>query len=231
MVPTALIYRVSTVGAAGQGKFSYCFETLNQNIEGSDTYLRFGTDATIKDVGLKIYITPTVIPTFRTSFYYLNIEDISVGNKRVGFPRGTFKLNSHGEGGTVIDSGTPISFMYKDHFDRVADLVKAHFNDLRIEYIGSQYNFNVCFRPRGRFDITNYPSITIHLQQADYVIPDYKANFVVTSDGIICLEIFRVDTNRPAFILGAMQQSNKRILYNVMDQSLSFATKYCELDS
>ncbi|XP_026409994.1 aspartic proteinase CDR1-like [Papaver somniferum] len=156
---------LNQLGTAGEGRFSYRFETFNYNIEGSNTYLRVGADATIGGVGQNVHITPIVVPNYPTSLYYLNLEDISVGKKRIRFPRGTFKLNEKREGGTIIDSGTPISTMYKDHFDKVADLVKAHFKELEIECIGSQYDFDVCFRPQGRFDINNFPSITLHFQQ------------------------------------------------------------------
>ncbi|XP_026419964.1 aspartic proteinase nepenthesin-2-like [Papaver somniferum] len=220
------------LGAVGQGKFSYCFEMFNSKIEGSNTYLRFGADAIIGGAGQKVHRTFIVVTQFRTQLYYLNIEDISVGNKRIGFPRGAFDLNSQGKGGIVIDSGTPISMMYKDHFDRVIDLVKAHFNDLGIEYIGFIQSFDACFRLRGRFDISNYPSITLHFQQNDYVIQVYKANFLMETVETVCLGIFRWNSSSVlTFVLGAMQQANKRILYNVMDQSLSFATEYCELGS
>ncbi|XP_026384047.1 aspartic proteinase nepenthesin-2-like [Papaver somniferum] len=155
---------LNQLGVVGQVKFAYCFERFNSKIEGSNTYLRFDADAIIGGVGQEVRKTPIIVSHFRPQLYYLNLEDINVGNKRVGFPRGTFKLNSQGEGGTVIDYGSPLSMMYKDHFDRVAELVKAHFNELGIEYIGSLKSFDVCFRLRGRFDISNYPSITLHFQ-------------------------------------------------------------------
>ncbi|XP_026395885.1 probable aspartic protease At2g35615 [Papaver somniferum] len=222
---------VNQLGDEGQGKYSYCFEPYNSNIGGSDTYLRFGEDAKIGGAFSKVYTTPMVVTQFPTQLYYLKLEDISVGNNKIRFPRGTFEVNSKGVGGTAIDSGTPISMMYKYHFDRVANLVKEHFSKLGVEYIGSQEYFDVCFRLRGKFDINNYPSITYHFQQADYVISDYKANFVMLSIDTVCLAIFSRDSNTPSLLLGAMQQINKRILYNVMDQSLSFASEHCELDS
>ncbi|XP_026458741.1 aspartic proteinase CDR1-like [Papaver somniferum] len=221
---------INQLGAAGQGKFSYCFDIYNQNIEGSDTYLRFGADATIGGAGQEVHTTPMVAPKSDFSFYYLSLEDISVGNKRVGFPKGIFKRRSEGKGGTVIDSGTLISMMYGHHFDVVADLVRAHFNELVVEYIGSLQNFDACFRIPGRFDITNYPSITLHFQQDDYLISDYIANFIIIRENV-CLGIFRMENDLPTFILGVNQQANKRILYNIMDESLSFATEHCELGS
>ncbi|XP_026423838.1 aspartic proteinase CDR1-like [Papaver somniferum] len=223
---------INQLGASGKGKFSYCFEAINWKLEGSNTYLRFGADAKIGGAFQKVYITPIIVTPFPTTLYYLNLEDISVGNKRVGFPKGTFKVNDKREGGTIIDSGTAMSILYKDHFHRVADLVKAYFNGLGVEYIGSDGRFDVCFRLRGRFDINNYPSITLHFQQADYVIQDYKANFAMLSFEVVCFAVVKGSTtSAPAFTLGAFQQANKRILYNLNDRSLSFATEYCELDS
>ncbi|RZC55948.1 hypothetical protein C5167_014819 [Papaver somniferum] len=222
---------LNQLGAAGEGKFSYCFEALKNHIEGSDTYLRFGADATIGSAYEEVYTTPIVVSPFRAHEYYLNLEDISVGDKRINFPRGTFEIKSRKEGGAIIDSGSPVSTMYKDHFDLVADLVKAHFKKLGVEYIGTRGYYDVCFRLRGRFDITNYPSITLHFQQADYVISDYKANFLMMDIETICLGYYRDNRNMPSFILGAMQQANKRILYNIMDQSLSFVTEYCRSGS
>ncbi|XP_026416012.1 aspartic proteinase nepenthesin-2-like [Papaver somniferum] len=226
---------VNQLAAAGQGKFSHCFETYNKKLEGSNTYLRFGAAATIGGAFQKVYVTPLVETTFETPLYYLNLEDISVGNNRVRFPTGTFKVkleDGQMKGGAIIDSGSTFSMLHKDHFDRVADLVKAHFNRLGVEYIGSQYNYDVCFRLRGRFDNNNYPSITLHFQQADYIIQDYKASFLTLTREIVCLGIMQgYKTRGPTFILGAMQQTNKRILYNLNDLSLSFATEHCELDS
>ncbi|XP_026429114.1 aspartic proteinase CDR1-like [Papaver somniferum] len=223
---------INQLGVAGQGKFSYCFEAINWKLEGSNTYLRFGADAKIGGAFQKVHITPIVVTPFLTSLYYLNLEDISVGNKRVGFPKGTFKVIDERKGGTIIDSGSAMSMLHKDHFDSVANLVKSHFNRLAVEYIGSDGIFDVCFRLRGRFDTSNYPSITLHFQEADYVIQDYKTNFVMLSAEIVCFGIVKGSTNGgPAFILGAYQQANKRILYNLNDRSLSFATEYCELDS
>ncbi|XP_026458622.1 aspartic proteinase CDR1-like [Papaver somniferum] len=53
---------INQLGATGQGKFSYCLEAFNSKIEGSDTYLRFGADAIIGQVGQKVQRTPIVVP-------------------------------------------------------------------------------------------------------------------------------------------------------------------------
>ncbi|XP_026384487.1 aspartic proteinase CDR1-like [Papaver somniferum] len=156
---------LNQLGVVGEGKFSYCFEVFKYDIEGSNTYLRFGADATIGGASQQVRTTLIVVPQFLSRQCYLKLEDISVGRKRINFPGGTFELKSR-EGGAIIDTGTTISMIYKDHLDRVADFVKAHFKDLGVEYIGAQESLDVCLRLPGRFDIHNYPSITLHFQQA-----------------------------------------------------------------
>ncbi|XP_026384486.1 aspartic proteinase CDR1-like [Papaver somniferum] len=174
---------VNQLGVVGEGKFSYCFETFNDNIEGSDTYLRFGADARFGGIFQKVRTTSMVVPPFPTYQYYLNLEDISVGNKRVGFPIGTFKLTSQKEGGAIIDSGTPISMIYRDHFNRVADLVKAHFRELGIDYIGTKNGFDLEIKYMGSLCVTRCKMVVIGGQFAGIVAKSED------SDGVCVLKL------------------------------------------
>ncbi|XP_026458625.1 aspartic proteinase nepenthesin-2-like [Papaver somniferum] len=212
--------------AYGGGSVTYGVIAEEKFTLGSDA------DGTIGHGGQEIRTTPFLVPKlFKTSLYYLNLEDISIGKTRIVFPRGTFELTSRGTGSCIIDSGTPLSMMYRGHFDEVENLVKAHFDELGVEYIGKIHSYEVCFRLPGKFDTANFPWITLHFQRADYVISDYRANFVMRDFETACLAIFPKDTDTGPFILGAYQQVNKRILHNIIDQSLSFADEYCELGS
>ncbi|XP_026458605.1 aspartic proteinase CDR1-like [Papaver somniferum] len=223
------------LGSVGEGKFSYCFERFNRNFEASKTYLRFGADATNVTPARRVGATPLVMPgQSRKTFYYLNLEDVSVGDIPVGFPRGTFELSSQGEGGTMIDSGSLLSSMYKPHYDKVLGLVKAHFSKLGVKYVGRRQVLNVsldaCFQ--GEFNDFNYPPITLHFEQADYVISDHRSNFIRLTGDTFCFGYLQKSTTTgPAFKLGAMQQSNKRIVYDTMVDALYFGDEDCKSDS
>ncbi|RZC63861.1 hypothetical protein C5167_025609 [Papaver somniferum] len=220
---------LSQMGSIGDGIFSYCFEPSNRDIVATNTYLRFGADATMGTPGRRVGETPLVVPTqFRTTHYYLNLEDISVGDTPVRFPRGTFELRNEAEGGTMIDSGAPLSLMYRPYFNKVVDLVRAHFENLKVEYIGRIGVADACFH--GEFDSYNYPPITLHFQNANYVISDHRANFIRINANYFCFAYFARESKRPAFKLGALQQINKRIVYDTMDERLSFRDEDCRLD-
>ncbi|XP_026384484.1 aspartic proteinase CDR1-like [Papaver somniferum] len=61
---------LNQLGDVGEGKFSYCMETFNNKIERSDTYLRFGADATIGDASQVVHTSPSIVPPFQTYQYY-----------------------------------------------------------------------------------------------------------------------------------------------------------------
>ncbi|XP_026378361.1 aspartic proteinase CDR1-like [Papaver somniferum] len=207
----------------GQGKFSYCLERSNKPNAG-DTYISFGADATIGGGGQQVYETPIVVTPvhLQSSAYYLTLEDISVGLNPVGFARGEFELKYDGTGGCAIDTGSPFSIMYKDHFDRVAKLVMAHFQQFGIP-VAAPTGDGLCFViPKGEFTV---PIITFHFQsQADFVVSE--TGFVQIGENV-CLAISRSEFKTPAFILGAMQQVNKRILHDNMNMRFSFADEIC----
>lgn len=216
---------INQLGADGQGKFSYCLEKRSENIYAGGTYLSFGADATIGSGGQIVHRTPIVVPEiqFQTSAYYLNLEDITVGSNRVGFRSRDFELKEDGRGGCVIDSGAPYTVMYKDHFDRVAKLVVAYFKQNRMR-VAAPTGDGLCF-VISRRDYT-VPIIKFHFQQqGEFVV--LETGFVPIG-GNICLAIARSESDTgPAFILGAIQQINKRILYDSMSMTLSFADEIC----
>ncbi|XP_026415837.1 aspartic proteinase nepenthesin-2-like [Papaver somniferum] len=69
-----------------------------------------------------------------------------------------------------------------------------------------------------------------HGAGADYVVSE-RASLFVELRGNICLLIgaLEVTTNMQAVVLGALQQTNKRLLYNNMIRELSFADEICRL--
>ncbi|XP_026444353.1 aspartic proteinase CDR1-like [Papaver somniferum] len=210
------------LGGAGQDKFSYCLESYNENIYTSSTYLSFGEDAII---GGQVQRTPIVVNPFQTSLYYLNLVDISVDHKTADFVSTDFKIKEDGSAGCLIDSGAPFTLIYKDHFERIAPLVVAYFQQIGMPRDESTNPNFLCFVIPPVPVIT--PSITFHFQGADYVVSDTASLFFRTG-GSICLLIGRLNTDRPAFILGALQQTNKRLLYNNMNMELSFADEVCK---
>ncbi|XP_026409946.1 aspartic proteinase CDR1-like [Papaver somniferum] len=216
-------------------KFEYCLESYDlEDADVSHTYLRFGSDAIIGE-GPEVLTTPVIQdPNFGTP-YYLNLLDIDVNNKSVRFEKSDFEIKEDGTGGTVIDSGSPLTTMIRRHYERVEEAVLEYFEEFGIRPVDSEPGFDLCFRVPDNF--RKYPTMTFHFEGADFVIQQWSGIFASFQDvNLLCLGIGSLDDDEEGDFmyvvnLGAMQQANKRILYDLDAMKLSFTEEECNLGS
>ncbi|OVA15056.1 Peptidase A1 [Macleaya cordata] len=208
----------------GQGKFEYCFQSWFTDID-STTFIRFGSDVKIGRDTQEVHTTPLFFSPRTPTLYYLDLQDISVGNHRIGFEPGTFALKPNGKGGCCIDSGSPWTVIHRPKYDRLRAAVVQYFADLHMPAMGEgKYGFDLCFEKEAGFD--NYPPITFHFERADFVIDNKDAGFFILGD-YFCLAIHGWDDDFADALIGSTQQINHRILYDINEESLSFAKEEC----
>ncbi|XP_026398622.1 aspartic proteinase nepenthesin-2-like [Papaver somniferum] len=221
-----------------EGKFAYCLEShASPAVAGSHTYLRFGSDATIGGGPEAVHTTPIYRnPDFGTP-YYLHLEDISIGDRRVNFTSRDFEIKPDGKRGTIIDSGAPLSTLSRPHFERVKKVLVEYMEaqGARVDATAATHtHLDPCFDIPPTFDPNKFPTMTFHFQQADYVL-DQVSDIFFSNDhddgSLLCFSILGVDGDPYDFTLGAMQQAHKRILYDVNGKSLLFTKENCQMAS
>ncbi|XP_026383269.1 aspartic proteinase CDR1-like [Papaver somniferum] len=223
---------INQLGPAAEGKFEYCLPAYTAGV-ASSTYLRFGLDVRL-GVGegqQQVYSsTPLFLQPDDPGVYFLHLEGISIGRNRLPFQRPDFEYKADTDrGGCVIDSGSPMTLMHRPIFDRVAESVEAYFRDLDIHRVARRRGyFDLCFSPKPT-NVTYYPSMTFHFQDADFVMDKSDTVFSI-GDIDFCLGILKLDSDYDV-LFGAMQQARKRILHDVMGGTLSFAAEECQLAS
>ncbi|XP_026400301.1 aspartic proteinase nepenthesin-2-like [Papaver somniferum] len=195
---------------------------------------KFGSDAIIGG-GPEVLKTPILQdPNFRSP-YHLVLEDISVGNRRVRFQPSDhdFQIRADGNGGTIIDSGAPFTIMSMRHFQRVKQVLLNYFADFRIQPVDREPGmlFDPCFRIPAGFN--EHPEMTFHFQGgADFVIKQRSGIFTYYKDeNLLCFAIIGLYNLQFDVTLGAMQQANKRILYDLNEKKLSFTEEDCNFGS
>ncbi|XP_026437815.1 aspartic proteinase CDR1-like [Papaver somniferum] len=224
---------LNQLGPAGGNKFAHCLMPYTNGTAPS-TYLRFGADARIGGGGQQVYTTPLVSYRDNPYFYYLILEDISVGGNRLGFHPRDFEFQANNRrGGCLIDSGSPITTMYGPHFDRVAQGIVGYFlvnQGISLVPAASRSYLNLCFRKPSIPDF-KYPTMTFHFEGATFLLDQPDTIFSITANDF-CLGILRVPIVGPFdVVFGAMQQARKRIVHDVGEGSLLFAKEECQLGS
>ncbi|XP_026384249.1 aspartic proteinase nepenthesin-2-like [Papaver somniferum] len=140
---TSLVHQLGD----SEGKFAYCLEShASPPIASSHTYLRFGSDATIGGGPEAVRRTPIFRnPNFGTP-YYLHLEDISIGDRKLKFASQDFEISPDGKGGTIIDSGAPLNTMYRPHFERVKQVLVEYMEAEGARLDAASHLFGSLFR-------------------------------------------------------------------------------------
>ncbi|XP_026430836.1 aspartic proteinase nepenthesin-1-like [Papaver somniferum] len=211
-------------------KFEYCLESYDlPGADASHTYLRFGAD-TIIGGGPEVRRTPFIEDAnFRTP-YHLTLLDISLDAVSAEFNKHAFEIRKDGTGGTIIDSAAPFTTMVMPHYERVRQLFVDYFHQLGIDPIAAAPHalLDTCWVIPA--DFNDYPTMTFHFQDADFVILKESGIFSYFEDhNLLCLGIVGLEEDDASYhvVLGAMQQSNKRIMYDLADEALFFKEEEC----
>lgn len=105
----------SQLGSQFGNKFSYCLVDLLSDSSVTST-MYFG-DAAVP-AGEVMY-TPMVPNGIYPSFYYIRVVGITVGASRLSIDQSVFEVDSSGNGGSIIDSGTTVTFLRQAAYDEV----------------------------------------------------------------------------------------------------------------
>ncbi|XP_024360239.1 aspartic proteinase nepenthesin-2 isoform X2 [Physcomitrium patens] len=104
---------ISQAGAITSKIFSYCLVPLGIN-KTSPMYIGDSAAA-----GSDIAYTPLLNNIVNPSFYYVGLTGISVAGKAVNYPAGTFSIDTSGQGGFILDSGTTLTYLNTAAFTAV----------------------------------------------------------------------------------------------------------------
>ncbi|CAK9177273.1 unnamed protein product [Ilex paraguariensis] len=202
---------VSQLGSRIRQRFSYCLLSFNSSYQS--TFLRFGSDIVRR---VNVQRTPFIngIP----DMYVVNLMDISVGGRRLGFKTGTFGR------GCVIDSGSAVSHIELGAYNSVVKAFISHFERFNVTRVSFEpFRGAICFRfPQG---FNNFPSMTFHFQGANLEVS--LASLFLFIGNQLCLAIIG---ERGITILGAHQQQNVRFIYDLDNEKLSFVKEDCSKD-
>ncbi|KAL0379971.1 UNVERIFIED_CONTAM: Aspartic proteinase CDR1 [Sesamum angustifolium] len=212
---------ITQMGSSIKGKFSYCLVPFfGKNVKPSK--MSFGDEAVVSGGG--VASTPIVARTPKT-FYFLTLEGITVGNQRLDLDSdlSSSSLNgskaSHQEGNIIIDSGTTLTFLPSDLYDRVIRAVKSQ-TKLR-QITDPQGLLNLCYLSRG--NVAEVPKITVHFRGADVELKPINT-FVKTTQASLCLAFAPADV---LAIYGNLAQMDFLVGYDLEKKTVSFKPTDC----
>ncbi|KAJ6703816.1 ASPARTIC PROTEINASE CDR1-RELATED [Salix viminalis] len=204
---------VSQLSSKIKGKFSYCLVPLSEQ-SNVTSKIKFGTDSVIS--GHHVVSTPLVSKQPET-YYYVTLEAISVGNRRLPYTNGLLNGNVE-EGNVIIDSGTTLTFLDSEFFTKLEGVVEETVKAERVS--DPRGLFSVCFKSADDLDL---PFITVHFTDADVKLQPLNT-FVKADENLLC---FTMIPSNQIGIFGNLAQMDFLVGYDLQKRTVSFKPTDC----
>nr|XP_009589289.1 aspartic proteinase CDR1-like [Nicotiana tomentosiformis] len=204
-----------------KGKFSYCLIPipLQSSISNATSHINFGDSATVS--GPNVISTP-LIKKEPSTFYYLNLKGISVGDKIVDFKSPNITSSAAGDdglGNIIIDSGTTLTLLPSEFYSSLESTLVDSINATRWD--DPSGTFGLCYESEnGTIDA---PKIVAHFTDADLELSP-STTFAEVEEGFVCLTIVPVEE---VAIFGNLAQANFLIGYDLVANRVSFQPTDC----
>ncbi|KAK4723706.1 hypothetical protein R3W88_026485 [Solanum pinnatisectum] len=212
--------KLSFPGQAGSRfgqKFSYCL--VDRIGSAKPSYIVFGESAITRNT----IFTPLLTNPKLDTFYYVELTGISVGGTKV--PAVTpelFKLDTEGNGGVIVDSGTSVTRLTRPGYIAVRDAFRLGAKDLKRAPNFSL--FDTCYDLSGKKQ-AKVPTLVLHLAGADVALPAENYMIPVNGEGRYCFGF--AGTNGGLSIIGNIQQQGFRVVFDLAGSRLGFAPRGC----
>ncbi|RYR13778.1 hypothetical protein Ahy_B04g070593 isoform A [Arachis hypogaea] len=204
-------------------KFSYCIGSL---ADKSSNYNQL-----ILGEGADLEGYPTHFQALR-GMYYITMEGISIGERRLDIAPATFEIKENGAGGVIIDTGSTLTYLPDDVqnllYKEVRNILGGSFRKVIIE----TYPWLYCHLGVVSRDLVGFPVVTFHFAQGADLALDTGSFFEQLTDSVFCMAIGPVSAtgldNRSS-VIGLLAQQSYNVGYDLVNQIVYFQRIDCQL--
>ncbi|XP_004246049.1 aspartic proteinase CDR1-like [Solanum lycopersicum] len=213
-----------------KGKFSYCLVpngdlSLPYHSPNTTSKINFGPKAFVS--GTNVLTTPIIrkksVVLGYDLFYFLNLESISVGGKKLEFKSSQLMSSSdvadEDLGNIIIDSGTTLTYLPENFYDRFESILVETIKGSR-KIAPPGVDLPICYETKS---VVEFPNIVFHFTNADVETLPMNA-FSKVDEELTCLTIVKGDLYG---IYGNLAQMNFLIGYDLVNHKLTFLPTDC----
>ncbi|XP_044501367.1 aspartyl protease family protein 2-like [Mangifera indica] len=204
--------------------FSYCLVDRNSDTNVSSKLI-LGEDSDLlnhPNLNFTTLVAGKENPV--DTFYYVQIKTIMVGGEVLNIPEKTWHLSSDGAGGTIIDSGTTLSYFAQPAYDIIKD---AFMKKVKVYPLVTDFPvLEPCYNVTGveKMELPEFGIIFADGGVWNFPVENYFIK--LDPEDVICLAILGTPQSALS-IIGNYQQQNFHILYDTKKSRLGYAQMRC----
>ncbi|PKU79520.1 aspartyl protease family protein 2 [Dendrobium catenatum] len=203
--------------------FSYCLVDRNSDLSVSSKLI-FGEDPSLlahPQLNFTSFTTGKENPA--ETFYYLHIKGIKVGGEMLDIPMDTWDVLENGAGGTIIDSGTTLSYFSEPAYGIIRKAIEKKVTYKLFEEFPV---LSPCYNVSGVEKVKMPEFSIVFSDEAVWDFPMENYFIRLEPESIMCLAILGTPKTSLS-ILGNYQQQNFHIMYDTKNSRLGFAPMKC----
>ncbi|EOY31548.1 Eukaryotic aspartyl protease family protein, putative [Theobroma cacao] len=163
--------------------------------------------------------------------YYVTLEGISVGEKRLTIDSSIFKRKMWKKSGVIIDSGSATTWLVQQGFEALRNEVQSLLDMWLTRF---WYNaWALCYMGTISQDLVGFPAVTFHFARGADLVLDTESLFVQIQPYAFCMAVLPSyaggDNITTLSLIGLLAQQNYNIAYDIYGKALSFQRIDCEL--
>ncbi|KAL9315959.1 hypothetical protein ACSQ67_016960 [Phaseolus vulgaris] len=203
--------------------FSYCLVDRNSNASVSSKLI-FGEDKELlSHPNLNFTSFGGAKEDSVDTFYYVQIKSVMVDGEVLKIPEETWHLSAEGAGGTIIDSGTTLTYFAEPAYEIIREAFVKKIKGYTV--VEGLPPLKPCYNVSGidKMELPDFGILFADGAEWNFPVENY---FIQIDSDIVCLAI--LGTSRSALsIIGNYQQQNFHILYDMKKSRLGYAPMKC----
>ncbi|KAK9052325.1 hypothetical protein SSX86_028954 [Deinandra increscens subsp. villosa] len=176
-------------------------------------------------------------------YYYVGLEAVTVGNRRLPAPENMKKIDGKGNGGMVVDSGTTYTMLPERLYKSIVSEFRNALNSGNFKRAGpveDKTGLSPCYYMDQPGTKRSVPQLVLHFGENSSVVLPRRNYFYEFLDGgdegkvkrsVGCMTLMNggyfPDSGGPAGLLGNYQQQGLEVVYDLLKNRVGFARRKC----
>ena len=216
----------SQLGRRFGNKFSYCLMDHTLSPPPTSYLLIGGAQNDVAPGKGRVRYTPLHTNPLSPTFYYIEIQSVSVDGVKLLIDPSVWTLDEQGNGGTVVDSGTTLTFLPEPAYRQILSAMKRR---VRLPSpVEPTPDFDLCVNVSG-IEHPSLPRLSFKLEGDSVFSPPPRNYFLDIEDDVKCLALQAVMTPSGFSVIGNLMQQGFLLEFDKDRTRLGFSRHGCAL--
>ncbi|CAN6465990.1 unnamed protein product [Victoria cruziana] len=220
----------SQVGSRFGNKFSYCL--MDYTVSPPPTSFLLLGDAQQRNMALlqkNLSFTPLRSNPLSPTFYYVGIHRVSVDGAVLPIDPSVWAIDDFGNGGTVVDSGTTLSFFLDPAYTEMLRALEKKVHLPRLEIGVASLDLCLNTSAADGTATARLPRLTFHMVGGAVFSPPARNYFIEVAPGVKCLAMRRAEAGGSGFsVIGNLMQQGFLFMFDRERSRVGFSPAVCD---